>query len=256
MSAYRLLVFHLWVSIWKWCFSLNFHNAEIPFEACFGMEDTQWQKASTVFFLLKFIWRKAPLSAPPGCVLLKMRACIWCWPLEVHWPIGIFWICFCFSTLEQQSQISKRHELLLFILLFTHLLWLMLQIVIPACVEWVGRAVKQGPAASELPILCSWNCTQQVLGLCSGMSSLFSWHCNVHNGVTGMSYREVHKWWYRMLWAVGSSLLRAVPCWSCRRWEVGTTSPTNWTIFMDPWRQNFVKWSKKVFYFDWRHYYE
>lgn len=55
---------------------------------------------------------------------------------------------------------------------------------------------------------------------------------------------------------VQSSLLKAVLRCSRRRWEVGSASPTEWTIFMDPCRQNFVKWSRTAFRFDWKHYYE
>lgn len=72
-----------------------------------------------IFCSLKICLRRAPLSVPPGCVLLKMKMCLWCGLLEVHWPKDIFWIWFCFSALEEQSLklIFKKHELLLFILL-------------------------------------------------------------------------------------------------------------------------------------------
>lgn len=77
ISAYRLLFFHLWASIWTWCFSLNFPSAEIPFAVLVWKIHSDRKPAE--FFSLKIHLRKGPLSVPPGCVLLKMRTWIWCW---------------------------------------------------------------------------------------------------------------------------------------------------------------------------------
>lgn len=117
---------------------------------------------------------------------------------------------------------------------------------------WVGRAVKQGPAASELSMLCSCHCPQQVLEMSSPLHRALEgtrW-CHWHEFQRGaqMVLQDVR--------AVRSSLLNAVLCWSRRRWEVGTASPTKWTIFMDPCRQSLLKWSRTAFYFDWKHCYE
>lgn len=211
------------------------------------------------FFLLKSIGGR-------HLYLSHLAVFLWNWglvfdvgPLEVHWPTGIFWIWFCFSALEQESQklISKRHELLLFILLFTHLLWLVLHSHF--CLCGVGTEGSEARACSlrvlhfvllSLPPAAPGPVLRDELPSPPGtvkdtLLSLARVTERCTNGDTGCT-------------SCGEFPTKRCSflCWSCRRWEVGTASPTKWTIFTDPCRQNFVKWSRTAFCFDRKHYYE
>lgn len=114
-----------------------------------------------------------------------------------------------------------------------------------------------GPAISQFCILCCRALpAEQVLGLLSGSEvpsppGTFSQpvSCKTCTVVPGTSYKESAHMAIHIIGAVGSSPLNAVLYWSRRRWEVGITSSTKWTIFLDSCRQSFVKWNRTVFYF-------
>lgn len=202
------------------------------------------------FFVLKSFWRKAPLCVPPGCVLLKMRSCIWSW--------------------TPRSPLTHRHLLNMVLFLNSRAavtdFWKTGMIVhspVPSppvvnapdshfCLCGVGREGSEARACSlQVVHFVFLSVPPAGPGPCSGVSS-------PPPGTVRFTLVSLAQSSAQMViqdaGAVGSALLNAALCWPHRRGEAGTASPTKWAIFMDPCRQDSVKWSRTAFYFAWKHY--